>query len=128
MGNFLKGATSLDSQQLIEAARAGDYVAIRMLVTRGVDVNVSDKEITGCTPIQYAAMGGHLEAVKVLVELGADCKATQTYRGKGYGFNARSWAVRFHHDHVVHWLDEQEGRVCSAGAKENLGAKEDGAE
>ena len=102
----------MDPQHLIEAARAGNCEAIRDLVSAGVDVNVSDKTITGCTPIQFAAMGGHLEAVKVLVEPGADCKAAQTYQWKGYGHNARAWAVRMHHDHVVRWLDEHEGKVA----------------
>jgi hypothetical protein len=72
---------------LIWAARKGDVAAIRTLASRGVDLNASthtartfifpDFDHAGWTALQHAAGKQQAEAVRVLLEWGADPDATQ---------------------------------------------------
>jgi ankyrin repeat protein len=55
---------------LMEAAGTGNTVIMKQLVEKGADINAMDHE--GATPIFFACMYGHVEAVRLLIELGAD--------------------------------------------------------
>lgn len=55
---------------LMEAAGVGNNSIIKQLVGKGATVNAKDYE--GTTPLHFAVMYGHLETVKLLIELGAD--------------------------------------------------------
>ena len=55
---------------LHDAASKGDLEKARILINRGEDVNLKDKE--GYTPLHLAAYEGHFEVVKLLVENGAN--------------------------------------------------------
>ena len=56
------------------AAGAGDVVTIRRLAAEGADVNVQG--CGGTRPLHGAAHYGHVDAVQVLVEVGADVNAS----------------------------------------------------
>jgi len=56
------------------AASLGDYDAIKSYVERGKDPSVKDSY--GYTPLHYAARGGFLKIVELLLSSGADVMAT----------------------------------------------------
>ncbi|XVF16234.1 hypothetical protein REPUB_Repub10bG0014000 [Reevesia pubescens] len=53
------------------AARHGDLVAVRLLTSRGYDVNVPDGD--GYTPLMLAAREGHGSMCELLISRGANC-------------------------------------------------------
>ncbi len=55
---------------LIEAAKAGDAVAIKDLLSRGADMEARSEK--GKTALHYAAANGQVTAIKTLLEAGAD--------------------------------------------------------
>jgi ankyrin repeat protein len=57
---------------LINAAQVGNAVTIRRLAAEGMDVNVQD----GARPLHWAAGYGHVDAICVLVEVGAEVEAS----------------------------------------------------
>jgi len=61
---------------LMEAAGAGNNAIIKQLVQKKAKVNARDYE--NHTPLHFAVMYGHVETVKLLVELGADPNARAT--------------------------------------------------
>ncbi len=54
---------------LIKAARLGQAAEVRKLTEAGADVNAR-RNTEGATALHLAAYGGHLEVVKILVEVG----------------------------------------------------------
>jgi len=56
-----------------QAAADGDIEQVKMLMSKGVDVNAKDKKEK--TPLCYAAEAGEMEVVQLLVEAGADVNA-----------------------------------------------------
>lgn len=58
------------AEDLINAALSNDGNAIRKLIERGIDPN--QRNILGYTALHVAAFRGNLEAVKALIESGAD--------------------------------------------------------
>jgi ankyrin repeat protein len=56
-----------EAMDLHDAAGDGDVVTIRTLVAQGADVEAVDDD--GDWPLHVAALEGHVEAVKTLVEL-----------------------------------------------------------
>ena len=75
------------ADQLQEAARKGDAVAVKKLLDAGVDVNTKFRY--GATALFYACDHGHLEVVKVLLDKGADL----TIKDSFYGFTPLMLAV-----------------------------------
>ncbi len=74
--------TSTDTEQdlidmLWQAAKSGDASRIRLLVSRGVDVNIRNKD--GWTPLHVATQYGHVEAMRTLIS------ARSMQRMSGYG-------------------------------------------
>jgi ankyrin repeat protein len=59
---------------LHDAAERGDVAEIRRLVAAGVDVNGVDAA-NKTTALHFAAADGHVEAVKILLQLSADIEA-----------------------------------------------------
>ena len=55
-------------------AESGNAAALETMLACGFDPEVKDKD--GVTPLQRAAMGGHPEAVRVLLRYGANVNAT----------------------------------------------------
>jgi ankyrin repeat protein len=62
---------------LIVAARNGHIKIVELLLLRGADVNVRDKE-QGTTALIAAAQQGHKEIVELLLKNGADINARET--------------------------------------------------
>jgi ankyrin repeat protein len=62
---------------MLNAAAVGDVVTIRRLVAEGADVNVP-----GDRALHVAALNGHVDAVRVLMELGADKEASAADGGR----------------------------------------------
>ncbi|MFB7053062.1 ankyrin repeat domain-containing protein [Streptomyces vinaceus] len=60
-------------RELLDAARAGDAVAVRAAVEGGANVEVRDEELR--TPLLLASLANHVEAARVLVAAGADVDA-----------------------------------------------------
>ena len=55
---------------LHDAAESGDVAAVRRLVASGADLEEPGEE--GATPLHVAALHGHVEVLKTLVELSAN--------------------------------------------------------
>ncbi len=71
MSLLFGGDNAASCQQLVDAAAHGDVREIRSLVRNGADVNCLP-DAGWYTPLQTAAESAKEEAVKVLLELGAD--------------------------------------------------------
>jgi len=82
------------------AAKRGDAKIIALLLKVGADADQlapgAELVLNGMTPLMVAAGDGHLEAVKVLVEAGADVNRDRAFAGDTQPRNetACHWAVR----------------------------------
>lgn len=56
--------------ELAEAAKKGDVKKVKLLVSKGIDVNARGKD--DCTPLIYSLTGANLKGAEQLLELGAD--------------------------------------------------------
>lgn len=100
-------ASAAQSEELWEAARAGDAARVTRALDKGADVNAKTRY--GATAITYAADRGHLEVVKLLVERGADISAQDAF----YGFRAIDMALQNNHMPVVLFLLERGSKGAS---------------
>lgn len=57
---------------LLRAAKNGNARNVRLMLTRGSDVNAADE--TGVTALMHSANSGHLESAQALLEAGADAE------------------------------------------------------
>jgi len=73
--------------ELLAAARRGDAVAVKTLLTKGANVNAKFRY--GTTALFPACDKGHIEVVKVLLEHGADVNVKDTF----YSATALTWAA-----------------------------------
>ena len=83
---------------LDEAAGEGAINAVRWLLDHGAKINHQVGGMARCFALSSAAIGGHLEIVKLLVERGADINAVWA------GDNALSFALWYGHDEVAAYL------------------------
>lgn len=90
------------NDQLFEATRKGDAMAVTALLDKGADVNAKFRY--GTTALFKAAEKGHLEVVKVLLARGADVSVKDTF----YGATAMTWALEGKHVEVVRALLEKD--------------------
>jgi len=81
----------------VRAAEVGRAVAMEPLQRLGFDLS---RISGGAAPIHRAALNGHLETVRKLVELGAD----PTLRDPNYNGDALSWAEHSHQQSVIDYL------------------------
>ena len=58
-------------QEILEASKRGDTGEVERLIREGEDVNKKD-EHGGESPIHWAAVRGHTDTVKLLLDRGAD--------------------------------------------------------
>lgn len=90
------GKRHLESN-LIEVSRIGDYLAVDRYLHEGADVNCRDKD--GLTPLIWAAIQGHEEVVRLLLERGGDLEAKNHN-----GDTALMWASLMGHRDVVDFM------------------------
>ena len=119
---FTSGACRAD---LFEAAKQGDAGAVRAALAEGALPDVRDEE--GRTPLHRAAEGGHVEAIQLLLDAGADANAED----REYGSRPLYYAVSGGHAPAAKLLLERGAAVdainhtrdpVSAGSVENLTA------
>jgi uncharacterized protein len=91
-----QGKPRLESN-LIEVARIGDFLEVDRYLNKGADVNCRDKD--GLTPLIWAAIQGHEEIVRLLLERGGELEAKNHN-----GDTALMWASVMGHKDVVELL------------------------
>ncbi len=106
---------------LMAATRAGSVPVMRQLLARGADVNAADT-FQQATALMWAATEGHVDAVGVLLEAGADPNRqarvnplTDRHNADfpSGGFTALMWAARSGNEAVAR-------RLVAGGANVNL--------
>lgn len=104
------------SDDLFDAARAGDRGRIAQILDAGVDVNARARY--DATALMFAADKGHLEAVRLLADRGADVNALDTF----YRLRAIDLALGNGHGQVARFLLERGSRgaanALDAGIRE----------
>ena len=87
----LIASSALAATRLIDAVKRGDTPAVRALIDRllkaGADPNATSEE--GQTALMTASLTGKPDAVKLLVETGANVNAVEPYKGQ----TALMWAA-----------------------------------
>jgi tankyrase len=76
-------------RSLLDAAKSGDVNTVNMLFKCSND-NCTDDDMYGNTPLTYAAIYGHVEVVRVLLEGGANVD-----RAEGKGSTALHYAALY---------------------------------
>ena len=89
--------------RLRNAATRGDLAVVKECVAAGVAIE--SRGSSSGTPLHWAAVGGHLEVVKYLVEQGASVTATTDYGDN----TAKDIALYYGHTAVVEYLESQGG-------------------
>src|SRR5678815_5245935 len=83
------------NDQLFEAVRKGDAVAVTAALDKGADVNAKFRY--GTTALFKAAERGNADVTKVLLDRGADVNVKDTF----YRATAMTWALDGKHVGVV---------------------------
>jgi hypothetical protein len=94
-------AANAMSEELWEAARAGAVTRLTRALDNGADVNAKTRY--GVTALIFAADKGHLDAVRLLLDRGADMNVQDTF----YGGRAIDMAMQNTHPAVVLLLLER---------------------
>ncbi len=98
------GSAGGDWKALYEAAKTGDAAEVAYWLQAGADPNAQHVEV-GSTPLIAAAENGHLDAVKALIQAGADAAV----RSDWDKWTALEAAKARGHDAVVTWLERLQG-------------------
>lgn len=93
-------------ESLFEAAKTGDHYSMVTLLNDNVDVNIRDTDKN--TPLFFAAEGGHLPCVALLMERNADITA----------INNKSWTPL----HALAWKGSSDSHVESGELLIEMGA------
>ena len=103
----------VDIWRMLTAARDGDAATLRTALQ--ADATLVDADFWYMTPLHFAVREGHVEAVHVLVEAGADL----TYRNALYGNDTLlQMALDRGHEEVAAYLREQlRARAASSGSR-----------
>lgn len=86
-----KNSIGTPSQKITDAAQKGNLDEVKRLVKEEY-VNVNSRNTYNCTTLECAAMGGHLQVVKFLVENGAVIDANE--------YNGSALKVALSHKHL----------------------------
>jgi len=87
------------SHLLLKAASTGDVTKVKGLLDGGADINYysKDKQGTGRTALIEAAIQGHLDVIRLLVERGANLE----WQDRAVGFTPLGWAANQGHESIV---------------------------
>ena len=99
------------TQQLVDASMGNNLVSLEALLRQPCDPNVVDEE--GVTPLHYAAERGHLQALQLLLEAGADKDAMVAPGAFSFPSTPLFWAAADNHVDIVRFL-------LAAGANKDL--------
>jgi ankyrin repeat protein len=88
-----------DEPSLTRAANNGHETMLRLLLEKGADLNIEEKDGRGRTPLEWAAVNGHEAVVKLLLEKVADTNVKD-----GCGRTALWWAAENGHEATVKLL------------------------
>lgn len=91
------------NEQLIETVKANDIDAVKKAIEDGVDVNVRDKY--GYIFLHRAALWGHTEITKMLLDAGANVN-TRNYE---YGDTPLALAVEYEQAEIADLLKQHGG-------------------
>ena len=83
---------------IMNAVMLGDIEQVKKLLARLASPNVRD-EISGRTPLIFAAMNGHTEIVKILLEKGAEVEAKDME-----GWTALRYALAYEYEEIIELL------------------------
>ena len=92
------------SEALLDAARAGDLAGVRRSLDAGAGVNTANKY--GVSALGFAAERGHFAIVRLLVGLGADVNAADSF----YGSRPVDFALRGGHLDIAVFLLERKAQ------------------
>lgn len=81
------------------ASELGDVEELRRLLTLLPSSSANEEDETGCRPLMFAAAGGCIEAAELLIEFGADLKATNCL-----GWSITTFAALADQPEMVKWL------------------------
>jgi ankyrin repeat protein len=97
-------ATDCYGRTLLHVACAGGYAGTVALVTEWDPTLVSKQDHVGCTPLHYAARGGHLDAINILFRHHVD-STVRDHNGRDAFSVAMAWreydAARLVLDHTL---------------------------
>ena len=79
-----------DLKDLIEAVNQGDLLRVRTILDTNGEL-VRQRDESGATPVHYAALHGHREVVRLLLDRGADINSTDTE----FGATPTGWAIEY---------------------------------
>ena len=79
-----------DFERLLEAAKSGNLADIREIPQRHAEL-INQRNSPGATALHYAALGGHRDVVRTLVENGAEINA----RDGEFGATPTGWAIDY---------------------------------
>jgi ankyrin repeat protein len=102
------------STMLLQASRIGHEGIVRILLERGVDVNLADNNCH--TALSWASKNGHDSVVKLLLQTEHIDVNSKDHR---YGQTALTWASQRGHDSVVKLLLQMDG--IDINSKNNFG-------
>jgi ankyrin repeat protein len=100
---------------IIKAAKKGDTAALRQLVKSDATL-LSARDTDGSTPLHCAAWKGHVDAVRLLLDAGADIDAKS--QNDHYGDTALHAAAHGNQKDVVQLLIERGAKI---NAKNRVG-------
>ena len=110
------------NERLLDEATLGNTKAVIELIARGADVNYRDPELGDCA-LHRAAMGGHTETARVLIEHHADVNAPDDL-----GDRPLHWAADGGHMETVRLLVEKGADVGATNERGHTAADKAGSE
>jgi len=87
---------------MLNCAATNDIAGLAKCLRQGIDINVSSKEVQSSTPLMMAAVSGHVEAVKFLLEHRAN-----PLMERPNGITALTYAQQRSYSEIVELLNEE---------------------